>query len=366
MMGEEGMGSLKTMNTDPKRFKKGRGGWLVSAILSFLCCVVWVMSFGWHRDYQSVAPGPWVGNKVSSVGALKENGLPFSFLVMGDPEGSPVGARLMKRAIKEGPYSFMVILGDVVNDPDMRFHRYFLNTLTRDVNPSFPVFLVSGNHDINYTGRKKMPSKWEVTHERYDSLYGSRHFDFVFNNCLFLLGGFDDREPEGYLTFFRKTLAQKGQGRKHIFIFMHWPPEGIGIPGQFPIPGQEDFLSLVEKYHVTTCFFGDYHGYLRAERKGTNLIVSGGGGGRPKKIQSEWGKFYHLLRITVDKDGFTEGMMISTDTRKEIREVLKEKMFVHLFPRIEDKGWVLYLLFVSFLVWGISSVIIFSRLLKKK
>jgi hypothetical protein len=58
--------------------------------------------------------------------------------------------------------------------------------------------------------------------------------------------------------------------------------------------------------------------------------------------------------------------MISTDTRTDLREVLKEKMFIHLFPMIEGKGWVLYLLFIGFMAWGMSSVIIFFRLLKKR
>jgi len=360
------MGTLDGVNGDPKRSAKASGVWLASAILSFLCCVVLVMSFGWHKDYQDAAPGAWVGNKVSNPGPLKETGYPFSFLVVGDIHSSPVGIRLLKKAIREERPSFMVILGDVVDDPDIRLHRYFLSTLTGDVKPSFPVFLVSGNHDINYTSRKKIPAEWEVTHEIYDALYGSRHYDFVFNNCLFVLCGFDDREPEGYLKFLRETLARKGQGRKHIFVFMHWPPDGIGIPDQFPIPGQEELFSLLEKYRVTTCFFGDYHGYLRTERKGTNLVVSGGGGGLPNKGQAEWGRFHHLLRITVEKDGFSEGMLIAADTRTDLRDVLKRKMFVHLFPRVEGKGWFLYLLFMCFLVWGVFSAVVFIRSLKKR
>ncbi len=362
----EGTNLLKAMNRDAKRFKKRRGLWLVSSVLSFLCCVTLVMSFGWHKDYQIVAQGPRVGNKASSVGALKEEGFPFSFLVVGDPHGSPTGTLLMKKAIKEGPSSFMVILGDLMYEPDVRFHRYFMSTLTKEVNPPFPVFLVPGNHDIDYKGRKKIASEWKITPERYDSLYGSRNFDFVFNDCLFIMCGIDERDREGYLSFLRETLSQKGKGRKHIFIFMHQPPSDIGIPDSYPFPGQEAFFSLLETYRVTSCFFGDHHGYWRVERKGTNLIVSGGGGGLLKKVQSEWGKFHHLLRITVDENGFSEGIMISPGTVVDIRGTLKKGMFIHFFPVIKDRGWILYLLFLCFFAWGISSVAIFSRLVKAK
>ena len=78
------------------------------------------------------------------------------------------------------------------------------------------------------------------------------------------------------------------------------------------------------------------------------------------------GRFHHLLRITVEKDGFSEGMLIAADTRTDLRDVLKRKMFVHLFPRVEGKGWFLYLLFMCFLVWGVFSAVVFIRSLKKR
>ena len=59
-------------------------------------------------------------------------------------------------------------------------------------------------------------------------------------------------------------------------------------------------------------------------------------------------------------------MMISPGTVVDIRGTLKKGMFIHFFPVIKDKAWILYLLFLCFLAWGISSVAIFSRLVKAK
>jgi len=358
----EGAPLLTSEKKDARSLRTRKSLWMASSLLSLLCCVLLVLSFGWHKDYRIGPTEDQIGNKVSSLKGLKEKGFPFSFLVVGDPHGSPTGTQLMKKAIKEGPSSFMVILGDLMYEPDVRFHRYFMSTLTKEVNPPFPVFLVPGNHDINYNGRKKIASEWSITPERYESLYGSMHFDFVFNDCLFILCGIDERDREGYLRFLRETLFQKGKGRKHIFIFMHPPPSDIGIPDSYPFPGREEFFSLLETYRVTSCFFGDYHGYWRVETKGTNLIVSGGGGGSLKKIQPEWGKFHHLLRITVDENGFSEGMMIFPGTVVDIRGTLKKWMFIHLFPTLKDRGWILYVLFLCFLSWGIFSAMIIRKI----
>jgi len=360
-MGEEAIDTVETMNKDPKRSKIAKGVWVVSSILSFLFCLVWAMSFTWYKDYQAAIPGPLVGNKVSSTGALKEHGFPFSFIVIGDPHSRPEGFLLMKKAINGGPSSFMVILGDLVRYPYVQRHRYFISALMKQVRPLFPVFVVTGNHDVNYNNEKR-----GMTPEQYDSLYGSRNFDFVYNDCLFILCGLDARDHTGYLRFLKDTLSQKAKGRKHIFIFMHWPPSTPGIPAVHGLPGGKEFYRLLGHYRVTICFFGDYHGYWRGLREGTSLIVSGGGGGDPSNEETEWGKFHHLLRITVNENGFTEEMMISADTRDDIRERLKKRMFISLFPIIEGKGWVLCFLFTCFLAWGISSVIIFFRLLKKR
>jgi hypothetical protein len=340
--------------------------WLTGMVVSVLVCVVLAAGFGWQKEYRR-ASSVSIGNGGASLGALKEEGLPFSFLVMGDPHGSLVSRLLVKKAIQGGQASFMVILGDLTYHPDTRYQRYFMSSLTEASLP-FPVFLVPGNHDIEYGGRDRISADWRVTPERYESLYGPRSFSFVYNNCLFILCHIDPRERDSYLGFLRDTLSRQGTGRKHVFLFMHYPPVGIGIDAgdSYPFPRQEEFLSLLESYRVTGCFFGDYHAYGRVQRKGTSLIVSGGGGGSLKQDTPEWGKFHHLLRITVNEDSVAEGMLTLSGKTVDVRGALKRWMFVHVFPVLGGSAWLLYVLFALFLLWSISSVIILSRSIREK
>lgn len=349
------------MNRKPGNSGKRISFWLGNSVFSVLVCVLLLLAMGWYREYKLVRPGSLVGNTASSVGALKEKGFPFSFLVMGDPQSTERGAALIKRAIQESPASFMILLGDFVNEPDIRYHHHFMGRMTREIQPPFPVFLAAGNHDIDYKESRKIGKERRVTPEVYESLYGARNFNFIFNDCLFIICEINEREAGSYLKFLRETLSQKAGGRKHIFIFTHHPPTAIGIPGDYPFPNQEEFFSLLEAYHVTSCFFGDYHAYWRVQRKGTNLIVSGGGGGSLKKYQPEWGKFHHLLRVTVDEHSVSEGMMIYPGMVLDLRGALKKWAYIHFFPLIG--GWVLPVLFMCGLALAFLSVIIFSTLL---
>jgi len=338
------------------KVKKSGFLWLIFAIL-FLCLAGlsgWTIKV--HRDYQSIPSEHPIGNRVSNVNALKAKGLPFSFLVIGDTHNSNRATTLIERALKEGNSSFMVILGDFVNKPDLWNHRFFLYEMAVEIKPPFPVFLVPGNHDIDYTSKIR-PKERSVTPKIYESLYGSRDFHFVFNNCLFIICGIDPKNPASYLDYLRDTLTEKGKGKRYLFVFMHHPPKATGVAGSFFLPKEEDFFSLLETYHVTSCFFGDFHGYWRGERKGTNLIVSGGSGAI-KSWQPVWGRFHHILRITVDENMISEGMMVLSGEVSSFTGTLKKWTFIHLFPVIDHRDWILYVFVLLFLCAAIYSVII--------
>ena len=212
-----------------------------------------------------------------------------------------------------------------------------------------PVFLVAGNHDVDYTSRKVTQAERRVTREVYESLYGAMHFDFVFNECLFIICGVDLKRPTDSLAYLRNVLSIKGGGRKHIFVFVHYPPKGLAehIEGSLPISHTE-FFSLLESHKVTSCFFGDYHGYWRGQRKGVNYIVTGGGG-RFYRLQPEWGKFHHILKVTVDHDRIAEGV-ITTQGDLGLEDRLEEKVFTFLFPIVQNRFWILYFIFAIFLI----------------
>jgi len=333
--------------------------WLVLFTLSIAFTVLWLVVIQFYRDYQNIPSNHLIGNRPSTVAALNEQGFPFSFLVIGDTTGSETAETLIELALKEANPSFIIILGDFVKKPDLWNHRFFLTEMTAEIKPPFPVFLVPGNHDIDYASKIKSKQR-RVTPEVYESLYGSRNFDFIFNQCLFIISEINPRTPLGYLSYLQETLSREGEGKRHIFVFIHIPMKGLGPNLKASHPDEETVSSLIEAYKGVTCFFGDYHGHLRVQKRGVNYIITGGGGGRLKKWQPNWGKFNHILRVTVDQDKVAEEV-ITVQGQIGLEDRFEEWAFANVFPAIQRCAWILYLIFV-FLLMG--SVFLFIKFVK--
>ena len=338
--------------------------WFASAIFSFFMVVLLGCVIQFYRDAHNIPSGHSIGNRESNVKALKEKGFPFSFLVVSDTHNSERADMLIRAALKEKDASFMIHVGDFVTHPSLWDHRLFLSTMAGDIKPPFPVFLAPGNHDIDYTSSIN-DRRERMTPEIFESFYGPRNFDLTFNQCLFILCGVDPRNPRAYLDSLRDTLSKKGSGKKYIFVFRHYPLKGF-VEYDGGLSNEEEFFSLLQSYRVTTCFSGHYHGYRRRERKGVNLVILGSGGGRFHSWQREWGKFHHLLKVTVDEDQVTEDMLVLQREPKNLIRTFRKWCFISLFPNLRNRGWVLYGFFILVLCWGVSSVIIAVRHLRSR
>jgi predicted phosphodiesterase len=355
-----------THNNGLKIITRRRVFWLINSFLFILFSLLLIFTIRFFKYSQKIPSEHLIGNKASSLKALKEKGFPFSFLVISDTHNSNQGEALLKMALKESDASFLIHVGDFVNDSSLWDHRFFLTNMIEEIKPSFPVFLAPGNHDIDYTSHGKKQNERRVTPEIYESLYGSRSFDFIFNNCLFIICEVDLRNPASYLNDLQDILSKKGKGRKHIFVFRHYPLKGLVDYKGSSLPHEEKFFNLVESYEVTTCFFGHYHGYRRGQTKGINMIVLGGGGGRLKSWQPKWGKFHHLLKITVNENIIIEDMLTLQGKVGNFSRTYKKWVFIHLFPIIENRSWVLYFGVILFLSWSTYSVICLVNSFKKK
>jgi hypothetical protein len=216
--------------------------------------------------------------------------------------------------------------------------------MIEDIKPPFPVFLAPGNHDIDY-GFQRVPENQRVSPELYRSLYGATSFDFTYNNCLFILCGVDLKKPDALVDDLRGVLSKKAAGKKHIFVFIHYPPPAV-VSG-FDFPREQEFLSILKTYKVTTCFFGHYHGYHRDQIDGTSMIVLGGGGGSLKRWQSNWGKFHHGLKITVGEDTLAEDIMA---LQKDVffHHSMDWGVVVGILPLVENRIWMVYVFLFLF------------------
>ena len=343
--------------------KKGATVWLVFAIifLFFTFFSGWVIKF--YLNYQGLPNEHLIGNRLSNVNKLKEEGFPFYFLVIGDTEGKSRGEILIKKALKDGRFSFLIHLGDMVQRPDIWEHRFFLTEMITEIRPPFPVFLVAGNHDIDYTSKIIKEKERRVTPEIFDSLYGARDFDFIYNQCLFILCDVDPKRPTDYLNYLRRVLSEKGSGKKYIFVFIHYPPKMVDKTLEGGLPKEDEFLSIMDEYKVTRCFFGHFHGYWRGERKGVGLIVAGGGG-QLKKRQPEWGRFHHILKVRVNENMIDENLIV-LEEGFGFEDSFEHWVFIKVFPYIQNQDWVLYFSTALFLFLGIFFFTFFIHKLRK-
>ena len=188
----------------------------------------------------------------------------------------------------------------------------------------------------------------QVTRQVYESLYGTRNCDFVYNNCLFIICDGNDKSPENYLDYLRDVLSKKAAGKKYIFIFTHYPPKGLDASiNKACLPNEQEFFALMEQYKVNYCFFGHHHGYWKSEQNGTVYIISGGGGTRLEPHIPD--KIHHILRINVGQDKISEDKITSL-AQSNIGNWFGETAFTFIFPAINNNGWVLYIVLFAFLL----------------
>ena len=316
-------------------------------VIAFLSGIIKVQS-----DYANTPSNNLIGNKPRIVAGLWESGLPFSFLVIGDSRAKATSERLIKLARAEGEPAFMVMNGDFVWRPGIWNHRFFLTRMLTAVKPSFPVFLVPGNHEISDYGNPNDPGmgnpERQVTSQVYEGFYGPRTLNFVYNNCLFILCDGNSRSPGNYLDYLQDVLAKEAPGRKYIFVFIHYPPKGLDQSiKKACLPNEKKFFSLMEQYKVNYCFFGHHHGYWKGEQNGTNYVICGGGGTRLEPHISE--KLHHILRITAEQTGIKEEK-ITSPAQNNIGTWFGETVFSFILPVTHSAPWILYVLLLVFLL----------------
>ncbi|MBI5778499.1 MAG: metallophosphoesterase [Planctomycetes bacterium] len=327
-------------------------------VIAFLLAVIHV-----HSDYANTPPNNFIGNNSFHQPINSGGGHPFTFLVIGDSRAKKTSEHLIKLARAKGEPAFMVMNGDFVWRPGIWNHRFFLTRMLNVIKPSFPVFLVPGNHEISDYGNPGDPGmenpERQVTSQVYEMLYGPRNLDFVYNNCLFIICDGSDRSPVNYLDYLRDVLSKKALGKKYIFVFTHYPPKGLdAVIKKACLPDEQEFFALMEQYKVNYCFFGHHHGYWKGERNSTTYIISGGGGTRLEPHIPD--KLHHILRMTVGPDKISEEK-ITSPAQSNLGNWFGETAFTYIFPVIDTNGWALYIILVVFMLDSGMAFFLFRR-----
>jgi len=237
------------------------------------------------------------------AGAANE---PFFFAVAGDTSGHATFDGLYA-GLKQERLAFLALLGDCVRNGTEGDHRFFQRLWARR-RPPFPVFYTVGNHDVD-------PQRFPVA--RFEAVYGPTNFTFEYRGCLFVvlralpLPRYSTAETVSFL----EKLADRGRtGYRRVFVFMHVPPDVSPEWRARPLESGARLAESLEKLGADYVFTGDYHGLARANVRGVNYVVTGGGGSRLKA--ASYGRFHHAVVIGVGPDWVSE-RLVAGEARSE-------------------------------------------------
>ena len=183
--------------------------------------------------------------------------------------------------------AFVVITGDLVNQPGDAAQIAEYQRILHKVNPAIPVYNVAGNHDID-----NVPTPARLA--AYTNQFGPDHYTFRHGGFVgIVLDSIVIHSPqqttnqlvaqEGWL---RAELEQARQNRaQHIVIFAHhpWFLKAADEPDEYfnlPRARRAAYLGLFHEFGVKHLFSGHYHRNAVA-RDGDLEAVTTGPVGKP-------------------------------------------------------------------------------------
>ena len=295
-------------------------------IVLALTGIVLVLLFGaayWIWDVSRAPQIPQnLGNWPRILDALEVHppDRPVSFAVVGDTHGSEVVEEILK-GLRGVDLDFIVNLGDFVREPTVWAHRLFLKEMEEELPPTGPpMLLVVGNHDVD-------AQTFPLT--VFERLYGPSTFSFECGGNLFVvlrnaLPGEEKAKLWG--ADLEKILSQRRGTARRIFVFMHKPP--VDPSRVWKSARMSRSMGILEKSGVDYVISGHLHRYGHTQIGRTEVLVSGGGGGR---LRGSFGKFHHTVVIRAFGDHVTEEILpVSTPRNPEER--LESYYLSRVFP----------------------------------
>lgn len=151
--------------------------------------------------------------------------------------------RLVKKINSRGPYSFVIVAGDITNE-GMRDE--FLKTKDILNGLNFPFLVVVGNHDLLSNGK-----------DVYSNLFGAKDFTFSYRDVTFVLLNNNNWESGGVvpdLRFLENSLASATTPNR--VVVNHVSPDD---PDRFTKSEIDRYKTLITTYGVNYIFNGHNH-----------------------------------------------------------------------------------------------------------
>ncbi len=179
--------------------------------------------------------------------------------------------------------AFVVVGGDMVDDPTSEDQLRELLDITGRLDPQIPVKWVPGNHDVAFD--TLAPTSDSI--ERYRTIFGPDYYSFDYAGTRFVVLNTPvldhpehvPDEMEAQFAFVEDALAG-GRDAANIVLFGHHPLF-VDTPGEpdsyWNLPGmaRRRLLDLVERYRVPIGFAGHLHRNASARADGFEMVTCG-------------------------------------------------------------------------------------------
>jgi 3',5'-cyclic AMP phosphodiesterase CpdA len=194
----------------------------------------------------------------------------------------------------------VVITGDLVNNKDDRSQIDEFKRITSKINPSVPVRITPGNHDIGTNPSQRDLDSYITDYGDYKFSLKIRNSSFIGLNSSLIKAGNSENEIIQY-DWLRKELSDSKKS-EHIIVFCHYPffiksfdePESYSNQSA---DARTKYFNLFDEFNVNAVYAGHLHMNSSAQYKNTLMITTGPAG----KPLGESPSGIRIIRIYPDR-----------------------------------------------------------------
>ena len=275
------------------------GASVVVLLALFFCFAGWVVWAGLCRAGVRLATEGWMRRELARI-QPPPNAREFCFAVLADNKTGggcreKVFVECLRRIQSDPEIGFVVHIGDAVGGVNPELYNRFHKTVKAYLKK--PFLVAAGNHDIGL-----------LTEDLYERFFGMRYYAFRYGDAGFMLtdGSYPWAFDTHQLRWLKKTLKRFSKQR-FVFVFQHQPlvdPRGGGKHHCLPQSLAEKLATIYRRHGVTCLFCSHVHGYFEGVWRGVHFYVTGGAGAAlAGKDPTHF--FYHYLKVSVSRDGFS-------------------------------------------------------------